>query len=56
MEPLLALALLSILAVAAPRWGHDSRATLLLEEQRLASLGLSWAAGRRGTRQEEDHA
>ena len=56
MEPLLALALLLILAVTAPRWGYDGRATDYSKEQRLAALGLAWAAGRRDARAEKDHA
>ena len=53
MEPLLALAPMLILAVAAPRWGHDSRAALRSEEQRLAGLGLSWTPDRGRAREEE---
>jgi hypothetical protein len=56
MEPLIAVGSLLILAVAAPRWGFDSRAALYSEEKRLASLGLVWVAGHRDTPEENDRA
>jgi hypothetical protein len=43
MEIIIVLGLLIALAVAAPRWGHDSRTGLRSEEQNLASSGLSWS-------------
>ena len=56
MELLFALTPLLILAVIAPRWGYDSRATLYSDEQRLAFLGLVWVTARRGCRDENGHA
>jgi hypothetical protein len=42
MDALIVLGLLIALAVAAPRWGRDSRNAARSKEQELASYGLSW--------------
>ena len=43
MEALVVVGLLVALAVAAPRWGVDSRSTLASRELEQATFGLSWA-------------
>lgn len=42
MDAIVVLGLLIALAVAAPRWGCDSRDAARSKEQDLASFGLSW--------------
>jgi hypothetical protein len=42
MELVVILGLLLVLAVAAPRWGHDSRTGVRSKEQKLAAAGLRW--------------
>ncbi len=44
MDLLLVLAIPVILALAALRWGADSREGLLSEEARLARYGVVWDA------------
>jgi hypothetical protein len=45
MEPIVILAVLVILAIAAPRWGRDSRAGVRSKEQELAATGVRWPGG-----------
>ena len=42
MDLLLVLAIPILLALAALRWGADSRDTVLSEEARLARYGFAW--------------
>jgi hypothetical protein len=42
MDAIVVLGLLIALAVAAPRWGCDSRDAARSKEQDLASFGMSW--------------
>jgi hypothetical protein len=42
MDAILILGLLVGLALAAPRWGRDSRSGLRSKEQELAINGFSW--------------
>jgi hypothetical protein len=44
MDALLILGLLIALALAAPRWGADTRLRLESEEHALASRGVVWEA------------
>lgn len=42
MDAIVLLGLLTSLAVAAVRWGHDSRDTIRSKEEGLATYGVSW--------------
>jgi hypothetical protein len=42
MDAVVVLVLLMFLALAAPRWGADSRAGLESEEEALAARGVVW--------------
>ena len=42
MEAIVLLGLLTSLAVASMRWGHDSRDTIHSKEEELACYGVSW--------------
>jgi hypothetical protein len=44
VEALVVVGLLVALAVAAPRWGVDTRPTLASRELEQATFGLGWAA------------
>lgn len=45
MELIIVFGLLITLALAAPRWGRDSRAGLGSKEQDLAAAGVRWPVG-----------
>ena len=46
MEALLIVSLLIVLALVAPRFGHDSREQLASNEEALARWGFAWHGDR----------
>ena len=42
MEPIVVFALLLMLAIAAPRWGYDSRDAIRSKDRELAASGVRW--------------
>jgi hypothetical protein len=46
MDALLVLGLLIAVALAAPRWGADSRPAICSKDRALAGWGVTWETGR----------